>query len=72
MLIPLKMPVGDSDYISIVDMQDCCTEGVYDLQGRLVSRGYVGTGLAPSHPRTPIPSMKKGVYIVGGRKYVVK
>ena len=96
MLIPLKAPVGDSDFISIVDMQDCCTEGVYDLQGRLVSRGYVGTGvpgyenqrsaptgkaksnkahdanLAPSHPRTPIPSMKKGVYIVGGRKYVVK
>ena len=96
MLIPLKAPVGDSDFISIVDMQDCCTEGVYDLQGRLVSRGYVGTGvpgyenqrsaptgkanrnkvhdgnLAPSHPRTPAPSMKKGVYIVGGRKYVVK
>ncbi len=70
--------------------------GVYDLQGRLVSRGYVDTGvpgyenqrsmptgkantnkahdgnLAPSHPRTPAPSMKKGVYIVSGRKYVVK
>ena len=72
MLIPLKAPVGDSDYISIVDMQEHSTEGVYDLQGRLVSRGYVGTGLAPSHPRTPAPSMKKGVYIVGGKKYVVK
>ena len=46
--------------------------GVYDLQGRLVSRGYGGTGLAPSHPRTPAPSIKKGVYIVGGKKYVVK
>ncbi len=46
--------------------------GVYDLQGRLVSRGYGGTCLAPSHPRTPAPSMKKGVYIVSGRKYVVK
>ena len=72
MLILLKASGSDSDFISIVDMQDHSTEGVYDLQGRLVSRGYVGTGLAPSHPRTPAPSMKKGVYIVGGRKYVVK
>ena len=56
---------------------------VYDLQGRLVYRGYAGTevrgyensdegNLAPSRPRTPAPSMKKGIYIIGGRKFVVR
>ena len=63
---------------------------VYDLQGRLVYRGYEGTevrgfensnellntgdegNLAPSRPRTPAPSMKKGIYIIDGRKFVVR
>ena len=60
---------------------------IYDLQGRLVSRGYEGTevrgyenslvegeegNLAPSHPRTLAPSIKKGIYVVDGRKVVVK
>ena len=63
---------------------------VYDLQGRLVYRGYAGTEVrgyensnellntgdegnhAPSRPRTPAPSMKKGIYIIGGRKFVVR
>ena len=87
-------PTGISD--RLYDASAELLQGVYDLQGRLVSRGYAGTGvsgyenqrsaptgkanrnkvhdgnLAPSHPRTPAPSMKKGVYIVGGRKYVVK
>ena len=58
----------------------------YDLQGRLVYRGYEGAkvrgyenslvegkegNLAPSHPRTPAPSMKKGIYIVGNKKLVL-
>ncbi|MBQ1773321.1 MAG: choice-of-anchor J domain-containing protein [Prevotella sp.] len=58
---------------------------VYDLQGRLVYRGYEGTevrgyessivegeegNLAPSHPRTPAPSMKNGIYIINGKKYI--
>ena len=72
---------------------------IYDLQGRLVYRGYEGTSrgyegagvrgyenslvegkegdLAPSHPRTPapsrfVPSMKKGIYIVNGKKVIIK
>ena len=63
---------------------------VYDLQGRLVYRGYEGTEVrgyenrnellntgdegnhAPSRPRTPAPSIKKGIYIIGGRKFVVR
>jgi len=57
---------------------------VYDLQGRLVSRGYEGTwvrgyensnnahegNLAPSHHSTPAPSMKNGIYIINGKKYI--
>ena len=64
---------------------------IYDLQGRMVYRGYEGTkvrgyenqrsaptgkansdegNLAPSHPRTPAPSMKKGIYIMNGKKVV--
>ena len=57
---------------------------IYDLQGRLVYRGYKGTevreyenslvgeegNLAPSHPRTPAPSIKKGIYIISGKKFI--
>ena len=64
---------------------------IYDLQGRMVYRGYEGTkvrgyenqrsaptgkansdegNLAPSPPRTPAPSMKKGIYIMNGKKVV--
>lgn len=82
MLIPLKAPVGDSDFISIVDMQDCCAEGVYDLQGRRVMKmKSMGNDSSCSIDlplraaelnlhRSAFP--QKGIYIVGGRKYVVK
>ena len=64
---------------------------IYDLQGRMIYRGYEGTkvrgyenqrsaptgkansdegNLAPSHPRTPAPSMKKGVVIINGKKFI--
>ena len=75
--------------------------GIYDLMGRLVSRGYEGTevrgyensidsrseergarsensnealdsNLAPSHPRASVPSMKKGIYIMNGKKIIIK
>ena len=59
---------------------------LYDLQGRLVCRGYEGTkvrgyeisnkvhdsNLAPSHPRTSAPSIRKGIYIQNGRKIIIK
>ena len=87
---PLSLPTGIlSIEHSTLNIQHC-----YDLQGRLVYRGYEGTSrgyegakvrgyensdegdLAPSHPRTPapsrfVPSMKKGIYIVGNKKLVI-
>ena len=59
---------------------------LYDLQGRLVCRGYEGTkvrgyeisnkvhdsNLAPSRPRTSAPSIRKGIYIQNGRKIIIK
>ena len=93
---PLSLPTG----IRNIEHSTLNIENCYDLQGRLVYRGYEGTSrgyegtsrgyegakvrgyensdegnLAPSHPRTPapsrfVPSMKKGIYIVGNKKLV--
>jgi hypothetical protein len=86
---PLSLPTG----IRNIEHSTSDIENCYDLQGRLVYRGYEGTSrgyegakvrgyensdegnLAPSHPRTPapsrfVPSMKKGIYIVGNKKLV--
>ena len=93
---PLNLPTG----IRNIEHSTLNIENCYDLQGRLVYRGYEGTSrgyegtsrgyegakvrgyensdegnLAPSHPRTPapsrfVPSMKKGIYIVGNKKLV--
>ena len=78
---PLNLPTG----ILSIEHSTLNIENCYDLQGRLVYRGYEGTSrgyensdegnLAPSHPRTPapsrfVPSMKKGIYIVGNKKLV--
>ena len=93
---PLNLPTG----ILSIEHSTLNIDNCYDLQGRLVYRGYEGTSrgyegtsrgyegakvrgyensdegnLAPSHPRTPapsrfVPSMKKGIYIVGNKKLV--
>lgn len=64
---------------AIYDLQGCLVYRGYEG----TSRGYDGTkvrgcedskegNLAPSHPRTPAPSIKKGIYIVNGKKVIIK
>ena len=78
-----ESPTGIDQHLSPITHQP---SPVYDLQGRLVCRGYEGTmvrgyeisnkehdsNLAPSHPRTSAPSIRKGIYIQNGRKIIIK
>ncbi len=78
-----ESPTGIDQHLSPITHQP---SPIYDLQGRLVCRGYEGTmvrgyeisnkehdsNLAPSHPRTSAPSIRKGIYIQNGRKIIIK
>ena len=78
-------PTAITHHPSPITQHSSSSTQIYNLQGRLVNRGYEGTevrwdensNLAPSHPRTFAPPMKKGIYIVktptsGTKKIILK
>ena len=78
---PISMEQPEATGISQLTMDngqlsmDNCG-AVYDLQGRLVSRGYVtmdnGQLTIDNYGSAFAPSMKKGAYIMNGRKVIVR